>query len=154
MAMATVRASAIRCAGGAVIALLAALAVLIHHETAAVSDAPVPHATHSTHSTHNGHAMPGMASSSAAAARHVSDPTHADRFSTPAPEHGVDGSNCAVPGMQHCTTASVEVLKLPMPPQGTPMQMASPYQAQPGPRPAGTVGRAPPDLSVLSRLRI
>ncbi|WP_063827550.1 hypothetical protein [Streptomyces qaidamensis] len=148
--MATVRARAIRCAGGAVIALLAALAVLIHHETAAVLDAPAQHATHSTHI---GHAMPGMASSSAAATRQVSDLAHADRFGAPAPAHGIDGSTCAVPGMQHCTTGNVEVLKLPTP-QGTPTQTASPYQAQPGPRPAGTVGRAPPDLSVLSRLRI
>ncbi|GHC47253.1 hypothetical protein ACFYN9_09085 [Streptomyces collinus] len=149
--MATVRASAIRCAGGAVIALLAALAVLIHHETAAVTDAPAQHATHSTHI---GHAMPGMASSSAAAARQVSDLTHADGFSTPAPAHGVGGGTCAVPGMQHCTAGNVEVLKLPMPPQGTPVQSADPYQTEPGPRPVGTVGRAPPDLSVLSRLRL
>ncbi|MFF5955245.1 hypothetical protein [Streptomyces luteogriseus] len=150
--MATVRAHAIRCAGGAVIALLAALAVLIHHETAAVSNAPAQHATRSTHI---GHAMPGMTSSSAAVVRQVSDPAHADGLGALEPAHGVDGgSTCAVLGMQHCTSGNVEVLKLPMLQQSTPMQTADPYQAQPGPRPAGMVGSAPPDLSVLSRLRI
>ena len=143
--MATVRAHAMRCAGGAVIALLASLAVLIHHETAAALDAPAQHATHSTHIGH--------ASSSAAATRQVSGLTHAERFSTPAPAHGVDGSTCAVPCIQHCTTGNIEVLKLPVPPQGTPMP-ADPYRAQPGPQPTDTAGRAPPDLSVLSRLRI
>ncbi|MEU2912751.1 hypothetical protein ACWCQ0_11900 [Streptomyces massasporeus] len=150
--MATVRARATRYAGGAVIALLAALAVLMHHEMAAVPQAPAQHATHSTYI---GHAVPGMASSSSAAVRQISDPAHADSAGALAPAHGVDGgSACAVPGMQHCTSANVEVLKLPVPPQGTPVQTADPYQAQADPRRAGTVGRAPPDLSVLSRLRI
>ncbi|MEU9571025.1 hypothetical protein AB0D62_14245 [Streptomyces massasporeus] len=150
--MAMVRAHAIRCASGAVIALLAALAVLIHHETAAVSNAPAQHATHSTHI---GHAVPGMTSSSAAVVRQVSDPTHPDSLGALAPAHGVDGgSTCAVLGMLHCTSGNVEVLKLPVLPQSTPVQTANPYQARPGPRPAGTIGRAPPDLSVLSQLRI
>ncbi|MEU0219652.1 DUF6153 family protein [Streptomyces sp. NPDC006265] len=151
--MATVRGHVIGSAGGAVIALLAALAVLIHHETAAASKAPPQHATHSTHIWH---AMPGMASSPAAAVRQVSDFTHADSAGALAPAHGADGgSTCAVAGMQHCTSGNVEVTKqLPAPPPGTAGQTADPYQAQPGPRPAGTVGRAPPDLSVLSRLRI
>lgn len=148
--MVTAHASAVRWAHGAVIALLAALAVLIHHETAAITATPVQHATPSTHA---GHAMPGMASSSAAAVPQGPAADHTDTLDIPAPAHG-DGSTCADPGMQHCTAAGVDTVKLAPPTQRHGQQAAHPYQAKPGRLPAGTISRAPPDLSVLSQLRI
>lgn len=146
--MAAARTSAVHWARGAVIALLAALAVLIHHETAAITATPMQHAAHSPYV---GHAMPGMVPSSAAGPHGSAAHRTLD---APAPEHGLDGSTCAGPGMQHCATASVDTVKLAAPPQGHAKQAANPHQAKPGLVPAGTIGRAPPDLSVLSQLRI
>ncbi|MEU9669136.1 hypothetical protein AB0E25_26750 [Streptomyces bobili] len=151
MAMVTGRADTVRWAHGAVIALLAALAVLIHHETAAITATPVQHATPSTHA---GHAMPGMASSSSASVPQGPAADHTDTLDAPAPAHGVDGNTCADPGMQHCTTTVVDTVKLAPPPQRHGQQAEHPYQAKPGGSPAGTISRAPPDLSVLSQLRI
>lgn len=148
--MATARTSAVRWAGGAVIALLAAVTVLIHHETPAIAAALMQHATHSTHT---GYSMSGTASPlSAAAMPHGSAPGHVDRLGASAPAPG--GDSCAGPGMQHCAAASVAVFELSVPPQGTAVETANLHGVQPGPLPAGTVGRAPPDLSVLSQLRI
>lgn len=61
---------------------------------------------------------------------------------------------CATPGMQHCTTASLEMVKLTVPSQEHAEQTPNPYQTHAGPVPVGTLGRAPPDLSLLSQLRI
>ncbi|WP_327726996.1 hypothetical protein OG250_06410 [Streptomyces sp. NBC_00487] len=152
--MTAVRAGAVHRAGGAVAVLIAALVVLVvlvHHETAAITSAPPRHAASSPHT---GHAMPGTTSSSAAALPHGSAPVHTDGLDAPAPVHGADGSACADGGMQHCASATIEVSKLPVPPPGSPPPTANPQQVQTGRLLAGTVGRAPPDLSVLSRLRI
>lgn len=149
--MVTAHASAVRWAHRAVIALLAALAVLIHHETAAITATPVQHATPSTHA---GHVMPGMASSSAAAVPQGPAADHTDTLDIPAPAHGVDGSACANPGMQNCITAGIDTVKLAPPTQRHGQQAAHPYHAKPGRLPTGTISRAPPDLSVLSQLRI
>lgn len=140
--MATVHLSGVRWARGAVVALLAVLVVLVHHETAAIT----PPARHTAQSTHSGHALPGMTSSSATAPQ--------DSSANPTGTHGADSSSCAEPGMQHCTTASVDTVQLAPPPQGHAEPAADPHQAMPGRSPAGTISRAPPDLSVLSRLRI
>lgn len=136
--MATVRAAAVRWAHGTVIALLVALAALIPHDTAAITATPLRHAVPSPHS---GHPVPGTGYAAPM-----------PRGSTPA--HGTNGGTNAVAGVQHCTTGNVEMLKLPVPPQGPPPPTTDPYRAQPGPLPTGTVGRAPPDVSVLSQLRI
>ncbi|MGW7456299.1 DUF6153 family protein [Streptomyces sp. NPDC054797] len=63
-------------------------------------------------------------------------------------------SACASLAMQHCTTTSVEVVKLPVPPQEYAWPSADPYRANARPVSAAAIGRAPPDLSVLSQLRI
>ncbi|CAL9677886.1 hypothetical protein SUDANB105_08198 (plasmid) [Streptomyces sp. enrichment culture] len=68
--------------------------------------------------------------------------------------HGIDSSACANSGMQHCTAANVGTVKLPVPPPGHAEAPESPHLAQPDPLPARTVSRAPPDLAVLSQLRI
>ena len=149
MAIATARAGAVRWVRGTVIAVCAALAVLVHHETAAIALSSVPSATHA------GHAMPGVASSSSAAAMPKgSAADHTDLLGAHQSAHSSQHNACATPGMQHCSTANVEVVKLAMPPQLHAEQPAIPAQAEPGPLPAGTIGRAPPDLSVLSQLRI
>ncbi|MGC5041130.1 hypothetical protein ACPXCS_37440 [Streptomyces sp. DT190] len=141
MATQSARAGAVRWARGAVIALCAALAVLVHHETAASPPRPPPR-------------MPGMASSPASAMPMNSAAGHTDVPGASASAHSSPHSACATAGMQHCTTASVEVIKLAVPPQGLAGQSANPFQARSGPVSAGTIGRAPPDLSVLSQLRI
>ncbi|MFJ8108087.1 hypothetical protein [Streptomyces sp. NPDC096132] len=147
--MAHIHVSRIRWARGALIALLAALALLIHHETAALGSP----GGDTMRSTHAGHVMPGMASSSGAApqgfASHHPGPSYAS-----APTHGTEGSACADAGMQHCAAASVDTVKLASPQQGHVEQAAHPHQSKAGRSPGGTISRAPPDLSVLSQLRI
>jgi hypothetical protein len=145
MATQKARDGAVRWARGTVIALCAALAVLVHHETAAIAV---------TSATHAGHAMPGMASSSAGAMPMSSAADHTDVLGASPSAHSSPHSACAAPGMQHCTTASVDTVKLAEPSQGHAGQSANAYQAHARPLSAGTIGRAPPDLSVLSQLRI
>jgi hypothetical protein len=131
----------------AVIALMAALAVLVHHETAAAithvprtvtsdttsSLAGLHHAAVMTHSVHtNGHATsPGAPTATATA------------------DHGA----CSGTGMQHCSAAGVDSVKL-VPPHHPAISCAPalPTGAAAGRDIPGTTGRAPPDLSVLSRL--
>ncbi|WP_327344444.1 hypothetical protein [Streptomyces europaeiscabiei] len=149
MATQAARAGVVRWARGVVIALCAALAVLVHHETAAVAVTPMPSAPHA------GHVMPGMAFSSSAVAMPMSSAAaHTHVLGASPSTHSSPHSACAIPGMQHCTTASVEVVKLVVPSQVLAGQSVDPYQAQSGSVSAGTIGRAPPDLSVLSQLRI
>lgn len=132
--------SAIRWAYGALLALCVALAVLIHHGTAA---AGLPSRVSAAHASampagHNGHAMPleqplSIAGSSA---------------------HGLGAGACSAPGMQHCAPTSAETVQLPLPLLGRVEQFPSLYEASTGLLPARAIGRAPPDLSVLSQLRI
>ncbi|MCX5275395.1 hypothetical protein [Streptomyces virginiae] len=141
-------AGAMRWGRGAVIALCAALALLVHHETAAVAVTSAPSATHT------GHAMPGMASSTAGAMPQGSAADHTDVLGASPSAHSFPHSACASLGMQHCTTASIEVVKLPVPPQEHAGLSTNPHQANARPVSAAAIGRAPPDLSVLSQLRI
>ncbi|EGX61078.1 hypothetical protein SZN_04476 [Streptomyces zinciresistens K42] len=138
---------AVRWAYGVFLTLCVALAVLVHHETAATgisramsaasmstTDAsPMPSAAHSAH------VMPGAAA-----------PTAWE----PPSAHSMDTGGCSAPGMQHCTTASVASVQLAAPGENEFSLLADLREAAAGPAPAGTVGRAPPDLSVLSQLRI
>jgi hypothetical protein len=134
----------------AVIALMAALAVLVHHETA-VAIAPVSptvasdtsslagmlHAAAMTHSVHtNGHATsPGA-------------PTTTTTTTT-TDDHGA----CSGTVIQHCSAAGVDSVKF-VPPHHLSISCAPalPSRAAVGRDVPGTTGRAPPDLSVLSRL--
>jgi hypothetical protein len=66
-----------------------------------------------------------------------------------------DEMPCSGMGMQHCSTGSLETLKLPAPGQtATSLGLVVYGAVAPGPKAAGTVDRAPPDLSVLSQLRV
>ena len=146
MAIRTERRRAVRWARSAVIALCAALAVLVHHETAA---AAVP----SMHTAMYGMSVPGMAVSSVAAPPMGPSAGHTEMLGADPAAPSSDDGSCAT-DMQHCTTASVDTVKLPVPPPGHTERLPHPYEAVVGPVLPGVVGRAPPDLSVLSQLRI
>ncbi|MCX4624635.1 hypothetical protein [Streptomyces albogriseolus] len=144
-------------ARAAVIALLAALAVLIHHETAAAAIGPT--------SSSAAHAMtPGMAmaNSHPASATAMSGHAHGSTAAQDAKltsatlmMNSADGLACSGMAMQHCSTASFEVVKLAPPAQTlVPWGLATHGAVTTGPKAAGTVDRAPPDLSVLSQLRL
>ncbi|MDN0199960.1 hypothetical protein [Streptomyces sp. S.PNR 29] len=141
-----------RLARAAVIAVLAAFAVLVHHETAA--------AAVSSTSASVAHVMtPGMvmADSPVAPASAMSGHAHGSTTVHAADQtmNSADGLACSGMAMQHCSTASFEVVKLAAPGL-TPGQpgLAAHSAVAPGPKAAGTLDRAPPDLSVLSQLRI
>ncbi|MCQ8193084.1 hypothetical protein [Streptomyces rugosispiralis] len=139
----------------AAVALFAAFAVLLHHETnAAVS--------HSVRATDMGGMarmvdvpdMSGMArmvhAPPATMSAHGGGHDGTARASAPA-AHGDDGS-CSGMGVQHCSAAGIDVVQH-MPPSEPWVGREGDVHATPAGRPVpGTVSRAPPDLSVLSRL--
>jgi hypothetical protein len=106
------------------------------------------------HIAMHGMSMPGMAASSVAALPMEPSAGHTETLGAdpPAAPSSDDGS-CAT-DMQHCATASVDTVKLPVPPPGRMEQLPDPYEVAFGPALSGVVGRAPPDLSVLSQLRV
>lgn len=129
----------------ALVAVVAILAVLVHHETAAaITHVPPASASGSV-------SLAGMRHSTTATV-----PMHMDgRPTTPGattPLASDDNGACSVTAMQHCSAAGIDTMKLAPPHQ--------PFTGRaPGMHPgtavgravAGTTGRAPPDLSVLSR---
>ncbi|WP_433920484.1 hypothetical protein OIE50_48005 [Streptomyces canus] len=125
---------AVRWAYGVVLTLCVALAVLVHHETSVTAVSPMRGAAHAVHATAAG----------------TSHAHHALGSST----HSADAGGCAMPGMQHCTTASVDSVQLAPPGRSAFDLSADLRQAAVGRAPGATVGRSPPDLSVLSQLRI
>ncbi|MFJ5304221.1 hypothetical protein [Streptomyces sp. NPDC088350] len=135
--------TAVRWTYGVFLTLCVALAVLVHHETSATGTSSAM-----SGSVHAGHVMPGSAQvvhvMGGGAATSVSD----------ASSHDVDNGGCAMSGMQHCTTASVDTVQLAVPGQSSYDPLVSLRQAAAGRTPGALVGRAPPDLSVLSQLRL
>lgn len=151
---------AVRWAYGVFLTLCVALAVLVHHETSVASVASVTSTTSVTPLTpipsmtapwpmsapsHAAHAMPGGSHAAAG---------HAAPTASGSPAHGVDSGDCVMPGMQHCTTASVGSVHLAAPGQSWLAPPADPEPTADSRAPASAVGRAPPELSVLSQLRI
>ncbi|MEV5954767.1 hypothetical protein AB0M11_13515 [Streptomyces sp. NPDC051987] len=148
------RGSATRWTWAAVVALLAALAVLLHHDTAAPAGpvAPVtamggmPGMTHTT-APATGRTGPAEAAPSSATA-----PTPA-----PGQDHDDDdGGPCSGPAMQHCSAGDVSGPQLLAPPSAV-RHAVQGFLAQRVPAghvPSGIPHRAPPDLSLLSRLLI
>jgi hypothetical protein len=138
----------------AVIALFAALAVLIHHEAMATPMPPSPSSAM--------HEMPGgmvMAGDPAPPAMEMPGHAHGAAVAEPAAAAlAADGSvsaACAGMGMQHCAPVSVDEVTLVPPADSSVSGDLHAYGAAvPGAMPAGAVGRAPPDLSALSQLRI
>ncbi|MCG0062178.1 MULTISPECIES: DUF6153 family protein [Streptomyces] len=139
--------SAVRWTYGAFLALFVALAVLVHHETAATgasrmmsaSSMAVMDGAPMQGAAHAGHTMPGEAT-----------PTAWE----PSSSHSMDAGGCAAPDMQHCTTASIGSVQLVAPAENEFSPLTDLPEAVAASVPVGTVGRAPPDLSVLSLLRI
>ncbi|MFI2629070.1 hypothetical protein ACH5A2_01505 [Streptomyces collinus] len=142
----------------AVIALLAALAVLIHHETA-----PASIGTTASSAMHvmtpgmvmsSGHAAPATVMAGhghGGTAGHAAEPRDAAAPKT----SSADGPPCSGMAMEHCSTGSLEIVKLPVPAKNSvPWGLAAAEAVATGPKSAGRDDRAPPDLSVLSRLRI
>ncbi|MFF4905788.1 hypothetical protein ACFY2T_13050 [Streptomyces sp. NPDC001260] len=138
--------SYVRCARAVVIALLAALAVLIHHDMTSA-------------------AMPTRAMSAMAGMDHTAA-TMIMTTSVAATGHGTvlqaantamndDSGACSGPAMQHCSAGDVATAKLAPPPSATHVGRSdASYGAIAGRGLPGTSHRAPPDLSVLSRLLI
>ncbi|WP_245608099.1 hypothetical protein [Streptomyces hokutonensis] len=126
--------SAVRWAHGVFLALCVALAVLVHHEMPAMDLLCVPDSAQTAHVTPR---SPGNGASA------VSDVS----------VHNAAADVCSMPGMQHCTTASVDSVQLAVPDRTTFDPLVNPRQAAAGRAPAAAVGRAPPDLLVLSQLR-
>ncbi|MGW4197126.1 DUF6153 family protein [Streptomyces sp. NPDC005004] len=124
---------AVRWTYGVFVTLCVALAVLVHHETPSMDVSSMPHAAHA------GHVMPGKTSPPVSGIS----------------AHNVDDDACSMCAMQHCTTASVDSVQLAAPRRIAFAPLVDLRHAAAGRAPgAATVGRAPPDLSVLSQLRI
>lgn len=139
--------SPVRWAYGVFIALCAALAVLVHHETTAMGASPVMDAL----------SMPMTHTSSmadAAHAGHVMPDKGMQTVREPSSPNTTDTGGCATPGMQHCAAASVDSVQLAVPEKNEFSPFADLREGTGERPPAAVVGRAPPDLSVLSQLRI
>lgn len=139
---------AVRGAYGVFLALCVALAVLVHHETSMTSMTAASPVSASARMSAPAHAARAVAGAAHAMAGETAP------SASESSEHGVDSGACAMPGMQHCTTASVGSVQLAAPGQNTFDLSADLERAAEGRAPASAVGRAPPDLSVLSQLRI
>ncbi|MFI9585942.1 hypothetical protein ACIHCQ_29805 [Streptomyces sp. NPDC052236] len=138
--------SAVRWAYGALLALCVALAVFVHHGTAA---AGLPSRVSAAHAS----AMPAMPAMPAGHSGHAM-PLEQPLSIAGSSAHGLGAGACSAPGMQHCAPTSAETVQLPLPLLGWVEQFPSLYEASTGLVPARAIGRAPPDLSVLSQLRI
>lgn len=143
------RGGAGRWAWGAVLALFAAFAVLLHHEANAVVS-PSVRATGMSGMAHMVHAPSAAMSGHGGMSAHKRGHDGTARASAPA-AHGDDGP-CSGMGGQHCSAAGIDVVKH-LPPSEPWVGREGDVHATPAGRPVpGTVSRAPPDLSVLSRL--
>ena len=140
------RGSVLPWAWAAVVALLAAVAVLLHHDMMGA-------ATRTTGMS----AMSGMEHTTAvtAEANAQSGVYQATQAATPAIDHD-DGGACSGPAMQHCSSGDVGTPQVLAPPSALPHAVQGSFgQGVPtGHGPSGISHRAPPDLSVLSRLLI
>jgi hypothetical protein len=132
--------TALRWTRAVLIALVAALAVLVHHETvAAVTHVPSDRAMAGMHPT----ATPAM-------------PVHTGGHAMPpgvtAPTAALDDDGACSGTTQHCSAAGIDSMKFAPPRQ--PCTGCAPTlwsEAAAGRAVQGSTGRAPPDLSALSR---
>ncbi|MFE3495094.1 hypothetical protein [Streptomyces sp. NPDC059175] len=146
-------AAALRWTRTAVIALVATLAVLVHHETAAAVTHASPSGTPGASGASGTSSMAGIHhAATAATSVSTGGRTLPPGVIAPTAAHDDDGA-CSGAAMQHCAAAGVDSLK-PTPPcrLSTGCVPALPTGAAGGQAAPGTTGRAPPDLSVLSRL--
>jgi hypothetical protein len=147
------RGGAVRCTRAVVIALLAAFAILIHHDT---TSAAMPARAMS--------AMAGMDHPSATLAMTTSAASTGQGAWAASAGHGTalqathtamdDSGACPGPAMQHCSSGDVTAAKLTPPPAAAHIGWSdTPYGVVTG-QGLGMSHRAPPDLSLLSRLLI
>ncbi|MEU8969217.1 DUF6153 family protein [Streptomyces monashensis] len=127
------RGSASRWTWAVVVALLAALAVLVHHDAV-------------------GAVTPTTAMSAMSGTDHAASTA---RAAGPAMDHDGGGA-CSDPAMQHCSSGDVGTPRLLAPPSALAHTVQGPSVpgVPHGRSPSGVSHRAPPDLSVLSRLLI
>lgn len=134
--------AAVRWERAAVIALLAAFAVLIHHETPASAIEPTP--SSAVHVMTPGMVMAGSHGAPATAVSghaHGRAPAQAAVPTATAPAtNSADGPACSSTAMQHCSTASLDVVKLAAP-QETPAPWDPPARGAVTGRPAHGRGR-------------
>jgi hypothetical protein len=133
------------------VALLAALAVLVHHEAATMAS---PHGNDMSHMPMAVVAEPGADHLTSSAHAHPSrSETSSARAGAPA-GHTDDATVCADGVAQHCGAAHIETVEL-SPPRGAFRVNAGTHLAVPrGPAIARCAERTPPELSALSHLRI
>ncbi|MEU0042900.1 DUF6153 family protein [Streptomyces werraensis] len=129
---------AVRWVRGMLVTLCAVLAVLAHHELSDTSFASTP--------ARAAHAMPRSAPMSALHT-HTRSPGHATGT-------GSSETSCSSMVMQHCSTADVSTVQLVAPPESPIPPSPTLYATVSGVNIARSVSRAPPDLSLLSQLRI
>ena len=122
---------AVRWAYGVVVTLCAVLAVLVHHEVTAIGAAPMPGMSHA-------HGMPDAPQPSISGSS----------------THDLGAGVCAGAGMQHCSAAGVSSVHLVAPEHSDVPPPVNLLSALSGHAAGAVVSRAPPDLSVLSQLRI
>ncbi|WP_148081930.1 hypothetical protein [Streptomyces botrytidirepellens] len=138
------RGGAVRWARVAAVALLAALAVLLHHET----NTAFPSSVRATAMT----GMAGMAhASSATMSTDGGGSDGPTRASVPA-AHSDGGGACSGMAMQHCSSAGVDGVTFMPPNEPWSGREGHAHATPTGRFVPGAVSRAPPDLSVLSRL--
>ncbi|MFG2311496.1 DUF6153 family protein [Streptomyces sp. NPDC048566] len=130
----------LRRAYGVLAVLCVALAVLVHHDTYAPA---MPRMEHS--------GMTSMLAPSGTASGHGAHRTSAAADGSVA---GVASEGCGMSGGQHCSAAAVGSVQLTLPghsPLTSPSALGRTVSRS---SPTGVAGRAPPDLSDLSQLRI
>ncbi|MFI5682077.1 DUF6153 family protein [Streptomyces cellulosae] len=124
---------------GLLVTLCTVFAVLLHHE--------LPGAPVTTMSASAAHTMPGSPSLPAAH-------SHTGSPAVGVVVHGSDGAACPSMAMQLCTATGIHVVQLTAPPESPAPAFSVPVAVLAGVDAARSVSRAPPDLSVLSLLRI
>ncbi|MFD8840506.1 DUF6153 family protein [Streptomyces griseofuscus] len=135
------RGGAARRSRAAVLALLAAFVVLVHHDLGPAPAAPATAMSAMPGTDHTGHRMTGQDMAAEAL--------------TSAMDHDTGGA-CSGADMQHCTSGAVgspQWLDPPTVPTHT-VQAAPPRGVLAGRGLPGNPHRAPPDLSLLSRLLV
>ncbi|MEU0246219.1 hypothetical protein ABZ192_18100 [Streptomyces sp. NPDC006235] len=141
----------VRWVRGMFVTLCAVLALLVHHE---LSHIPVVSASATA-----GAAPVATATGMAEHAMHHAAPMSAPH--TPADSAGQntltgspDGMACSSMVMQHCSSANVTAVQIAAPSESPIPAVPIQYATVAGVDIARSVSRAPPDLSVLSQLRI
>ncbi|CCK25809.1 putative secreted protein [Streptomyces davaonensis JCM 4913] len=124
---------------GMLVTLCAVFAVLLHHE--------LPGATAQSASATAMHALPGSPSTSG-------PHRHADPSDPGTTALGAGGAACPSMAMHLCSAAGVSFVHLPALAPSPISVLPAHHPTVPGAVAARSTDRAPPDLSVLSQLRI